>query len=51
MKTAKSSKSKSTFQKRGGYSGSALKSLPKVKTPAPTAKGNGNNKGSTKTKS
>lgn len=44
------SKSKSIFTTRGGYTGSPLKSLPKVTTPAPTAKANSTGKSSTKSK-
>lgn len=50
MRTTKS-KSKSTYPTRGGYTGSKLKTLPKVTSPAATAKGNSNSKGSTKTQS
>lgn len=43
---AKSSNPRSSYPKRGGYTGSKLKTLPKVTSPAATAKGNSNGKGS-----
>lgn len=44
------SKSKSIFPTRGGYTGSPVKTLPKVTTPAPTAKANSTRKSSSKGK-
>lgn len=51
MATANSNKARSSFSKRGGYSGSKLKTLPKVTSPAATAKGSSNGKGPAKAKS
>ena len=42
---------RSTLAIRGGYQGSPIKSLPKITSPAATAKGKSNSKGSAKTKS